>query len=179
MLTAGVGTGPGHDPRPVIGAGAELQRTSFLSFRSPGFPRYQGRGVPIPLHGNAGRTFTRLKRILSWPPKTSTRLQGGLASRTRPFARPWSPPPLVSGSLATPSSAKRAGGGSRISEPGACGFPATRWRSCSATAAWGAVTTQQGSTSGGASGHRGEGEGPTSGSSKTKQINGTPRSVPW
>jgi hypothetical protein len=33
------------------------------------------------LHGNTSRTFTALEKILSWPPKISTSLQGALAPR--------------------------------------------------------------------------------------------------
>jgi hypothetical protein len=40
-------------------------------------------GAPIPLYGNAGRTFTARGRILFWPPRTSTSLPGGPRIRDR------------------------------------------------------------------------------------------------
>jgi hypothetical protein len=55
--------------------------------------------VHIPLHGNAGRTFTALERILSWLPKTFTpngaAAAGGIRRSPCLVLIPWTEPSMV------------------------------------------------------------------------------------
>src|SRR5262249_9687031 len=73
--------------------------------------------APIPLHGNAGRTFTALQRFFSWLPKSFTSLPGARASRNRTV---WSDGPALNGKTVKTSGQKmvRMGDCLRPSVPG-------------------------------------------------------------